>query len=494
MNIDLPEALKHAYWPVLIVNDLGTVLSHNPAALRCFGPVISGSKFSLKDLWSPSNSGGYRLLLMQLRADASEGLPAKFIREDGTVGAFHCVTSPVGGHFCVQLLSVRTDSDSGEAKPTPEDVSGLRQKQKLECALKLIETVALDFNNALTGILGHTSLILGRMQSGDPWYGSLREILKSVEKAAEIAFDLAAFSQQEKEANLQLAGDLNDIVRRTVEIYKSQGLPGIKWNLRLNSRLHSVKLEDTKMQQALMKVLDNAVQAMDSSGRVTIITSNLNLDKPMAEGNATIPEGRYIRIEFKDAGGGIDPQDMPRIFEPFFTTKPNHRGLGLAWVYGIVTNHAGRVTVVSSPGEGTSVRIYLPAAQKRLAEVPVADRDLRGNQTILMVDDEELLLTMGKTVLTSFGYTLMEAANGEDALRIYQQHADKIDLVVTDLFMPDMNGHELVQRIHQWRRDQKILCVSGYYQSGQTPLEVPFLQKPFTSQGLLQKVREVLTT
>jgi CheY-like chemotaxis protein len=248
------------------------------------------------------------------------------------------------------------------------------------------------------------------------------------------------------------------------------------------------------MQQALMKVLENAAQALRPNGRVTVQTRNLELTEPTQDRNARLAAGPYVCVEISDNGCGIEPEVLPRIFEPFFTTKRGgHRGLGLAWVYGIVTNHGGGVAVSSQPGAGTSVRVYLPAEKRIVKDDGFSSDDLTGRQTILMVDDEDLLLTMGQTILSAYGYRVLTANSGQKAMDILSGGGTAVDLVITDLVMPAMSGRELVEHIHRLSPATRVLCTSGYVWPAGQENTGAYLQKPFTSQDLLLKVKRALT-
>ena len=202
-----------------------------------------------------------------------------------------------------------------------------------------------------------------------------------------------------------------------------------------------------------------------------------------------------MSIEIVDNGKGIDADVLPRIFEPFFTTKKGgHRGLGLALVYGIMTNHGGGVAVSSQPGTGTSVRVYLPAEKQFVLESAETDENLHGTQTILVVDDEDILLTMAETILTEYGYHVLTANSGQKALAILSGDDTNVDLVVTDLVMPTMGGRELVERIQQLAPTMRILCASGCVLPPDQQIGLMFLQKPYTSHDLLSKVRQALAT
>jgi len=235
------------------------------------------------------------------------------------------------------------------------------------------------------------------------------------------------------------------------------------------------------------------LEAIRDHGRIAIQTRNVELAERSRDQTVKLAPGAYVTLEISDDGEGIAPEVLPRIFEPFFTTKEKpHRGLGLAWVYGVVTNHGGGVAVSSRPGAGTSVRIYLPAEKSLLKDNGATEDDLKGTQTILMVDDEDLLLTMGQAILTTYGYRVLTAGSGQQALNTLSTNPS-IDLVITDLIMPTMSGRELVEQVRQLAPSIRILCTSGYIWPAGHHDENAYLQKPFTSRDLLLKVKQVLT-
>jgi two-component system, cell cycle sensor histidine kinase and response regulator CckA len=264
----------------------------------------------------------------------------------------------------------------------------------------------------------------------------------------------------------------------------------------LERRLYLAKFDEAKMQQAFLKILENAVEALGPRGRISLHSKNIDLTQPTQDRNAHLAAGNYVCVEISDNGAGIEAEVLPRIFEPFFTTKRagKHRGLGLAWVYGIVTNHSGGVAVSSQPGVGTSVRVYLPAEKKFVKDNGTSTENLSGNQTILMVDDEDLLLTMGQTILSAYGYKVLTANSGQQALDLLAKPDTHVDLVITDLVMPGMSGRELVERVRRLAPDTRVICSSGYVRpTSQEQEETSYLQKPFTSQSLLLKVKRALT-
>jgi len=428
----------------------------------------------------------------------------KFRTANGATTKFRtaiCAFSRDGGRWYVlQLLPAIERAQAAavapdETKAAP-DPGGAALKQKLDCALQLARTVSLDFNNALTSVLGHTSLLLSKAEPGHPWRRSLMEVEKSAQHAAEIANELQTFSRPEKETQRAPAGNLNEVTNRCVEFFRNAQGAKISWNVQLEKSPFAARYDEAKVQQALTKVLENAVEAAGDGrkGQITVQTRNVELTEPTQDRNVRLGAGTYVCVEITDNGGGIEPDVLPRIFEPFFTTKKGHRGLGLALVYGIVTNHGGGVVISSQSGTGTSARVYLPAEKDFIRESAGTEANLHGTETVVVVDDENLLLTMAETILTDYGYKVLTANSGQKALTILSQDDTKADLVVTDLVMPGMGGRELVERIRQLAPKMSILCTSGYVMPADKQTGTAYLQKPFTSAELLSKVKQILAS
>ncbi len=492
MKLDVLTALAGAGWPALLTDGAGVILQANPAAEAAFGPAAAPGA-ALSAIWLAENDVSPAGLLARADGPAVNVLPIKLLGAGGVPAAYSaCVCSATDNlqkRFLVQLLPPAPEARSAAAE------AGLAHKQKLDCALQLARTVSLDFNNALTSILGHTSFVLSRMEPGSPWRASLVEVEKSAARAAEIANDLGAFSRPEKEARAQQSGNLNHLLQRNVEMFQSAKLDKeVAWSLKLERKLYSARFDEAKMQQALVKIMENAIEALGPRGRIAIQTKNLDLTQPTQDRNAQLAAGAYVCAEITDDGCGIEAELLPRIFEPFLTTKraSTHRGLGLAWVYGIVTNHGGGVAVSSQPGAGTSVRVYLPADKKFVKDEVADTADLNGTATILMVDDEDLLLTMGDAVLSAYGYKVLTANSGQKALDLIGRGDPPIDLVITDLVMPNMSGRELVERVRRLSPEIRILSSSGYVRPAEEQDQTAYLQKPFSSQDLLLKVKQAL--
>lgn len=499
MKPDVVFGLENAGWPALLVESGGAICRANPMAIKLFGAALEGQSPRLAAIWSPENGSSAEQFLAHWEQSPAATVSLRFLAKGGVAASRLtgvCSFVKDGQRYYVLQLLAEGGAPLAAASGSGGE-TGLWHKQKLDCALQLARTVSLDFNNALTSILGHTSLLLSRLEPDHPWRHSLLEVEKSAAKAAEIASDLGTFSRQEKEVRTQVAGNLNLLLQRTVECFQQNpGPEPVAWTLQLERRLFAAKFDEAKMQQALVKILENALQALRGNGRISVQTRNLELTEPTQDRNTQLAAGAYVCAEITDNGCGIDPDVLPRIFEPFFTTKrgPTHRGLGLAWVYGIVTNHGGGVAVSSQPGSGTSVRIYLPAERRLVKDNGISADDLSGHQTILMVDDEDLLLTMGQTVLSAYGYRVLTANSGQKALDILAQNKNAVDLVITDLVMPTMGGRELVEHIQRVSPGLRILCTSGYVWPTAQEDDAGYLQKPFTSQELLLKVKAALAS
>ncbi|MCU0783428.1 MAG: response regulator [Verrucomicrobia bacterium] len=493
MKSDVIFDFENAAWPALLVDGAGEIVRANHAATNTFGPPLTTDSARLAALWSADNCLTVEKFLKDGAAALAPLTPLKLLLPTGpkTFSALVGLHAHHEKRFLLLQLLPDTSELAG-TKPAALD-AGLVHKQKLDCALQLARSVALDFNNALTSVLGYTSLMLSKAEAAHPWRRTLLEIEKSAAKAAEVAADLAAFSLQEKEPRAQAAGNVNVILQRCVEFFQNSRKEPTAWNIQLDRRLFAAKFDEAKIQQAFMKVLENAVESLKENGRIGVQTRNVELAEPTQDRNARLAAGSYVCTEISDNGSGIEPDVLPRIFEPFFTTKKGtHRGLGLAWVYGIVTNHGGGVAVSSQPDVGTSVRVYLPAEKNIVKDSTQAGDDLTGNQTILMVDDEDLLLTMGETILSSYGYRVFTANSGQKALEIISKSDKPIDLVITDLVMPIMSGRELVEQLRRLSPSTRILSISGYVWPGSKQEATTYLQKPFTTQELLMKVKHVL--
>jgi len=505
MKPEVVFGLESAAWPALLVNADGAVLMFNTTASMVFGPGLEGNPAELTAIWSPANGGGVAEFLARWEQSQAPLVDLKFRTLDGSEKKFSTAVALLanegGKWFVLQLLTLPEIPPPAKPVELPTEfrnapTGDAALKQKLECVLQLARTVSLDFNNALTGVLAHTSLLLGKAEPDHPWRRSLLEVEKSAARAAEIASELAQFSRQEKETRRTPAGNLNAVVGRCMDFFRNANGPRLAWRLTQASSLFEARFDEAKIQQALTKIFENAVEAFvpGNAGQISVETRNVELTQATQDRNVRLAVGTYVCVEISDNGTGIDEVALARVFEPFFTTKrPPHRGLGLALVYGIITNHGGGVAISSLVGKGTSARVYLPA-EKTFVHESFADKELHGTGTILVVDDESLLLTMAETILTEFGYRVLTASSGQKALQLLAQPEARINLVITDLVMPGMGGRELIERIRQEGLEMPIITTSGYVLPEDKQTGAGYLQKPFTSTDLLRKVKAALAT
>jgi PAS domain S-box-containing protein len=376
----------------------------------------------------------------------------------------------------------------------------VRQVQKIESIGWLAGGVAHDFNNLLSPIIGYSDLILERTEQGDPLRDEMSQIKMAAERGAILTRQLLAFgrrqmldmkNQQLNEVVLAFEKMLCRIIGEDIElVFNPQ--PGL-WDIRADAG---------QLEQVLMNLAANARDAMPGGGKISIATSNEIMDEERIEGRPMKP-GSYVTLTFSDTGYGIDEAHLGRIFEPFFTTKPADKGsgLGLAMVYGIIKQHGAFIWVSSQPGEGSVFRIHFPAVfdtpVELAAPVPTVVKKVGGEETILVVEDEEPVRNLVVEILRINGYNVLSASNPVEAITLSEEYAGQIDLLLSDVIMPQMNGKELYHRLAFCRPDIKILYMSGY--TGDTVLSygimdvgLQFLQKPFTLQALTQKVRQVL--
>jgi len=375
----------------------------------------------------------------------------------------------------------------------------LRQAQKMEAVGMLAGGVAHDFNNLLTIITGYSQLILNNLGPHDPNRHSVEQIMKAGERAAALTRQLLAFSRRQVLQPKVL--DLNKLVTGLGTMLQRLIGEDIDLRLALRPDLGRVSADPGQIEQVLMNLVVNARDAMPKGGTLTIETANRHLDESYAGRHISVKPGTYVMIAVSDSGTGMDQATQARLFEPFFTTKGTGKGtgLGLSTVFGIVKQSGGSVEVYSEPGHGTSVKVYLPRIdQPATTETENAVRAVpRGTETVLLVEDEEMVRNLVRETLEREGYKVMDAADPLEARRIAEQYPGPIHLLVTDVVMPKVSGRELALQLKRRRPEMHVLYMSGYTDnaivgSGILQKEVAFLQKPFTPGALTEKVREVL--
>jgi two-component system, cell cycle sensor histidine kinase and response regulator CckA len=375
----------------------------------------------------------------------------------------------------------------------------LRQAQKMEAVGMLAGGVAHDFNNLLTIITGYSQLILNNLGSEDPNRHSVEQIMKAGERAAALTKQLLAFSRRQVLQPRVL--ELNKLITSLGTMLQRLIGEDIDLRLVLPPELGRVSADPGQIEQVLMNLVVNARDAMPTGGVLTVETGNVKLDANYAKAHIAVRSGPYIMISVSDTGSGMDEATKARLFEPFFTTKGSGKGtgLGLSTVFGIVKQSGGSVEVYSEAGRGTSVKVYLPRIdQPASLEAKESRRKVgRGSETVLLVEDDEMVRTLVRETLERDGYRILDAPGPLEARRISDQHKEPIQLLITDVVMPKVSGRELAQQLVERRPSLKVLYMSGYsdnavVNSGILKKEVAFIQKPFTPTALTEKVREVL--
>jgi two-component system cell cycle sensor histidine kinase/response regulator CckA len=374
-----------------------------------------------------------------------------------------------------------------------------QQAQKMEAVGRLAGGVAHDFNNLLTVILGFCELLLADRDPDDPRQADIAEIQKAGTRAAGLTRQLLAFSRKQIIEPTLL--DLNVVVADMRSMLGRLIGEDVRVVLNLGPELAPVKADRGQVEQVVMNLAVNARDAMPKGGTLRLETANVELDEHYAETHLAVKPGAYVALTVTDTGTGMTPEVQSRLFEPFFTTKEPGKGtgLGMATVYGIVTGSGGSVGVYSEVGKGTSFNVYFPQADAAegvvVAPPPVNRRRVEG-QTVLVVEDAEGVRELTKRLLQRLGYTVLVAANADEALRLFEQHPS-IDLLLTDVVMPGASGPELTKRLVEERRALRVIYMSGYTEEaivehGVLKPGIAFLHKPFTSETLGQKIREVL--
>ncbi len=375
----------------------------------------------------------------------------------------------------------------------------LRQAQKMDAVGRLAGGIAHDFNNLLTVITGRARFALERLGSGTPPRRDLDTIIGAATRAEALTRQLLAFGRKQM-LKVQVL-DLGQVVENMRLLLERTIREDVLIATIAAPRLARVKADPTQIEQVIMNLVVNARDAMPQGGRLTIELSNVDLDAAYARTHPEVTPGAYVLLAVTDTGIGMDRATQARIFEPFFTTKASGEGtgLGLATVYGIIKQSNGHIAVYSEPGVGTTFKIYLPRADESppLASLEPSHESTRGAGTILLVEDEDEVRGLAYEILESEGYTVLVARGPDEALLEAGRHAASIDLVLTDVVMPTMNGPDLVARLKVSRPDLRVVYMSGYAQGAMVHQAViaagrAFVQKPFTRQTLTQKVRETL--
>ena len=376
----------------------------------------------------------------------------------------------------------------------------LRQAQKMEAVGQLAGGVAHDFNNLLTGITGFTQLVLGKFDPASSEATDLRTALEMADQAAGLTKQLLAFSRRQPLEPKVLS--LNTLIGDTLSMLERLIGEAIELRLMPAQDVGNVRVDPGQIELVLFNLTINARDAMPDGGKLTFETSSVELDEEYCATHPNVAPGKFVMITATDTGCGIDRETQRHIFEPFFTTKGvgEGTGLGLATVYGIVKQHSGHVDVYSELGVGTTFKVYFPLVAEHVDEIPGKSplgTAPRGTETILLVEDEDAVRAVARRGLEMLGYRVLEAAHPLRAEELYLENSDKIDLLLTDVVMPEMNGPALHQRLVEKRGPLRVLFMSGYpqnavSQNGKLDPDKPFIPKPFTPAQLAERVRQVL--
>ncbi len=482
---------------VLLVQD-DTVKSVNPAA-TIIGGYSAGELGSVpfSEFIDPRDRDRVLALYRQVLAGETslDSITFGVIRKGGEV--FQATTRfiPVSWEDRPAMLCLIQDATrQGDLE------SQLLYAKKMEAVGTLAGGIAHDFNNHLQGISGYIQLLMMRGDRDRTEQGWLLQIERSVKRAAALTKQLLIFSRKE-ESRLEPI-DLNEVVRQAQKTLARTIPESITAELRLAAELASVDGDAVQLEHVLFNLGINAKDAMPDGGKIVIETRNVHLDEAFCRNHAGVKPGAYVELTFADSGHGMDRETLERIFEPFYTTKGvgSGIGLGLAIVYGIVQSHHGLILCESNRDTGTTFRVYLPAQEREGAAPAKEERkrgDYRGAETIIIVDDEPDIIDIGQNTLEQFGYTVLTARSGEEAVEIYTRQGDRIDLVILDLGMPGMGGERCLRELLRMNPAVKVLIASGYAatQTVHSILEAGatgFMAKPYRLEDMLKKVREVL--
>ena len=372
----------------------------------------------------------------------------------------------------------------------------LMDSRKMEALGTLAGGIAHDFNNLLMGIQGRASLMLMDTDFSQPHYEDLKGIENIVKRAADLNNQLLGFARKGKYQAKPT--DLNKLVHKTSQMFGRTN-KDVRINTKFQKDLWTVEVDRSQIEQVLFNLFFNAHDAMPGGGELDLQTENVTLDESLTEPDQ-LSSGKYVKMSVTDTGVGMDEAIREKIFEPFFTTKRMGRGTGLslASAYGIIKNHSGMIHVYSKKDEGTTFSIYLPASEKEIIEQEALPEEFfRGTETVLLVDDEDMIIDIGEKILKMMGYDVMTAINGRDALELYKENQVKIDLVVLDMIMPAMSGGETYDRLKGINPNVKVLLSSGYSMDGQASEILKrgcsgFIQKPFRMSHLSQIIRDIL--
>ncbi len=369
--------------------------------------------------------------------------------------------------------------------------------QKMESIGRLAGGIAHDYNNILAIIMGWTEIIKRKLEKDSPHHKGILTILKSTIRAKELSHQLLGFARGGKYAPMPLK--INNVLKDTIKVTEKIFEKNIEVIYDFEENINTIEADENQIHQVLTNLIINAKDAMPNGGTITSKTENVFIDKEFADKYTQFKSGNYVKVSITDTGIGMTKEIQNKIFEPFFTTKDKGKGtgLGLASVYGIIKNHSGYITCYSELGNGTTFTFYLPATEKIIVEKKTHTEFIRGNETIMVIDDEDDVREMTKNQLEDLGYKVILAADGVEAVDVYTDKKNEIDLVLMDMIMPNMGGEETYQKLSEINSEVKVLIMSGFSQDRKATEmlkkgAIGFLQKPFEMQNLLKTISKAL--
>ena len=495
----MAETIQDVFW--IATPDIGKIMYVSPAYEQVWGRTCQELYQSPQTFWESIHPEDRDRTLATIDAAGEQGSPSdheyRIIKPDGAVRWIHDRGFPVRDDRGRVILFTGVAKDITEHKALEGQ---LLQAQKMEAVGRLAGGVAHDFNNLLMAITGYGELMRAKVLRDDPLYGHLENILKAGDRAAALTQQLLTFSRQQIIQPQVI--DLNRVVLDLEPMLRRLIGEDLHLEVVTDRRPAVVKADSGQMGQIIMNLVVNARDAMPQGGRLTLKTAPVNFTKGCHSKFGLTPPGPYVMLGVEDTGVGMDEATQAHVFEPFFTTKEPGKGtgLGLSTVYGIVKQSGGYLDLESSPGSGSAFTIYLPRVEAVVeppkVKIPIT-ASFQGDETVLLVEDEDMLRGLLAKFLRLCGYTVLEARHGGEALLTCEQHSGPIHLMVTDVVMPQMSGRELADRLTPLRPEMKVLYMSGYtedalVQHGVADLSVAFLQKPFRPIELARRVYAVL--
>jgi signal transduction histidine kinase len=424
-------------------------------------------------------------------------LENEFKFPDGSAGWFELRFVPVPQGVCILSLDITGQKRAVATLAKTEEQ--LRQAQKMEAIGRLAGSVAHDFNNVLSVVLSYSDFILADLKPNDPLRADVEQIEAAGRRAADLTRQLLAFSRQQALQPVVL--DANQILVGTEKMLRRLLGADVALTMLISHGVWKIKADAGQIEQVMLNLAVNARDAMPTGGKLMIETKNVELDHEYARLHHEVVPGPYVMIAVTDTGVGMDKATQARVFEPFFTTKDTGRGtgLGLATVFGIVKQSGGHIWLYSEPGKGTTFKVYFPRAEGEVARPPTTNvpTSKRGNETVLLVEDDDQVRAVAVGILRRHGYRVLEAPNAGEAFMISEEHSATIHLLLTDVVLPRISGRQLAERLVAQRPKMRVLYMSGYtddavLQHGILESNVAYLQKPLTPDALARKVREVL--